>query len=191
MCIRDSPDWGVQSGHVSSYKGTGETWDPLEDEIWRIEKNRNTGRYGLDLSPIGDFNNDGYPDMAIISRGHQRGDLSGVSEPSGCTFTASGAVYIYLGGPSGLSPTPAFRVHAPNGYNYLNRVIGGFDFNGDGYGDLILTNYSWSGGNGGFVLVTGRDQPSSGGITGICDSCLLYTSPSPRDQRGSRMPSSA
>ena len=25
----------------------------------------------------------------------------------------------------------------------------------------------------------------------ISDSCLLYTSPSPRDQRGSRMPSSA
>ena len=27
--------------------------------------------------------------------------------------------------------------------------------------------------------------------TGSSDSCLLYTSPSPRDQRGSRMPSSA
>ena len=26
---------------------------------------------------------------------------------------------------------------------------------------------------------------------GICNGCLLYTSPSPRDQRGSRMPSSA
>ena len=26
---------------------------------------------------------------------------------------------------------------------------------------------------------------------GKCGSCLLYTSPSPRDQRGSRMPSSA
>ena len=26
---------------------------------------------------------------------------------------------------------------------------------------------------------------------GLVDSCLLYTSPSPRDQRGSRMPSSA
>ena len=26
---------------------------------------------------------------------------------------------------------------------------------------------------------------------GIDESCLLYTSPSPRDQRGSRMPSSA
>ena len=26
---------------------------------------------------------------------------------------------------------------------------------------------------------------------GLCHACLLYTSPSPRDQRGSRMPSSA
>ena len=29
------------------------------------------------------------------------------------------------------------------------------------------------------------------GITGSTGACLLYTSPSPRDQRGSRMPSSA
>ena len=28
-------------------------------------------------------------------------------------------------------------------------------------------------------------------VTGISSICLLYTSPSPRDQRGSRMPSSA
>ena len=28
-------------------------------------------------------------------------------------------------------------------------------------------------------------------IGGQCIDCLLYTSPSPRDQRGSRMPSSA
>ena len=35
--------------------------------------------------------------------------------------------------------------------------------------------------------------PSQDGaaITGWCCGCLLYTSPSPRDQRGSRMPSSA
>ena len=29
------------------------------------------------------------------------------------------------------------------------------------------------------------------GATDVCPFCLLYTSPSPRDQRGSRMPSSA
>ena len=32
---------------------------------------------------------------------------------------------------------------------------------------------------------------SDGGESGACGNCLLYTSPSPRDQRGSRMPSSA
>ena len=30
-----------------------------------------------------------------------------------------------------------------------------------------------------------------GGLGGASSGCLLYTSPSPRDQRGSRMPSSA
>ena len=33
------------------------------------------------------------------------------------------------------------------------------------------------------------NRPS--GCTGVTPTCLLYTSPSPRDQRGSRMPSSA
>ena len=30
-----------------------------------------------------------------------------------------------------------------------------------------------------------------GNVQGVLQGCLLYTSPSPRDQRGSRMPSSA
>ena len=37
--------------------------------------------------------------------------------------------------------------------------------------------------------VTTMDSPDQGAL-GI-PTCLLYTSPSPRDQRGSRMPSSA
>ena len=39
---------------------------------------------------------------------------------------------------------------------------------------------------GGFGMLTALTQPSPQAL-----SCLLYTSPSPRDQRGSRMPSSA
>ena len=41
------------------------------------------------------------------------------------------------------------------------------------------------------LTVVGPEVPL---VAGICDhfaACLLYTSPSPRDQRGSRMPSSA
>ena len=38
--------------------------------------------------------------------------------------------------------------------------------------------------------IGGADE-ISGYAFGVATSCLLYTSPSPRDQRGSRMPSSA
>ena len=38
---------------------------------------------------------------------------------------------------------------------------------------------------------TGFEVPAGGGGGGSTQCCLLYTSPSPRDQRGSRMPSSA
>ena len=46
-------------------------------------------------------------------------------------------------------------------------------------------------GNDGDKLDDWRRVKGEGGDTGDLWSCLLYTSPSPRDQRGSRMPSSA
>ena len=39
--------------------------------------------------------------------------------------------------------------------------------------------------------LAGLDSPSSGEISVLGKPCLLYTSPSPRDKRQSRMPSSA
>ena len=47
------------------------------------------------------------------------------------------------------------------------------------YNDAVLRN-----------LIVRRDGPVTD-ETSIMKDCLLYTSPSPRDQRGSRMPSSA
>ena len=41
------------------------------------------------------------------------------------------------------------------------------------------------------VKVKVGDKISEGGLIVVVEACLLYTSPSPRDQRGSRMPSSA
>ena len=54
------------------------------------------------------------------------------------------------------------------------------------------THFCWGIGS----LAGGPDEPGPGpkmGILGVAEGfcCLLYTSPSPRDQRGSRMPSSA
>ena len=40
-------------------------------------------------------------------------------------------------------------------------------------------------------ITSGGFGPTAGGPVAMGYVCLLYTSPSPRDQRGSRMPSSA
>ena len=45
--------------------------------------------------------------------------------------------------------------------------------------------------DGGSISVSAVSSPSGLGEFQLPESCLLYTSPSPRDQRGSRMPSSA
>ena len=41
------------------------------------------------------------------------------------------------------------------------------------------------------LLVERASATSLPEVAALTDACLLYTSPSPRDQRGSRMPSSA
>ena len=57
-------------------------------------------------------------------------------------------------------------------------------------GTVILTGNGPSKKDGGWAFCSGGDQRVRG-KNGYQYSCLLYTSPSPRDQRGSRMPSSA
>ena len=53
-------------------------------------------------------------------------------------------------------------------------------------GDAIWVSYGKSE-NPKFILIDG----GTAGTRKHIKACLLYTSPSPRDQRGSRMPSSA
>ena len=52
-------------------------------------------------------------------------------------------------------------------------------YNNDGSYDICITVFE------------GEDIDNSCWQKDMCTTCLLYTSPSPRDQRGSRMPSSA
>ena len=58
----------------------------------------------------------------------------------------------------------------------------------NGTGDSTDRTFTFGGASGGSIFSSG-----SGPLiwTGPFLNCLLYTSPSPRDQRGSRMPSSA
>ena len=59
----------------------------------------------------------------------------------------------------------------------------------------LLQQYSVIGGQDvisayGTIVNVGTNSVDIGNIIGTFDTCLLYTSPSPRDQRGSGMPSS-
>ena len=57
-------------------------------------------------------------------------------------------------------------------------------------GGASLWRANWSETEDPFAHVA-RDAPQRNLARDMCEGCLLYTSPSPRDQRGSRMPSSA
>ena len=54
--------------------------------------------------------------------------------------------------------------------NDFNEVAGDAHFCASSFYDMLNNDFGWN---------------------GLNNDCLLYTSPSPRDQRGSRMPSSA
>ena len=63
--------------------------------------------------------------------------------------------------------------------NYLNGTSWGGNMALVGFGLLVIMLFGWFG----TVVKESR--------AGLYNTCLLYTSPSPRDKRQSRMPSSA
>ena len=87
---------------------------------------------------------------------------------------AGGNSWIDTGNNLGIgNTTPQAKLHVTDGATIL-------DMTDNGYGGLKITDDSSSDYNVNFI--TGRNQGNT---------CLLYTSPSPRDRQKSRMPSSA
>ena len=88
-----------------------------------------SGQFGTALSKIGDINMDGYNDIAI-------------SAP----FEGNGVVYIYLGGPKGLSSTPSQTLRAPIDISAIPvkqpmfgfSVSRGVDIDNNGFNDLAI-----------------------------------------------------
>ena len=86
-------------------------------------------------------------------------------------------VAIIGAGPCGLSMLRSFELAEKNGEKIPEVVC--FEKQDDWGG---LWNYSWR---------TGSDQYGDPVPNSMYRYCLLYTSPSPRDEKVSRMPSSA
>ena len=113
--------------------------------------------------------------------------LSSVLESTGSIYEA----FVTDGG-SGYTSAPTIVPSSSGTSAVITAGLGGFF-------DYEITVTSVSSGLtsqcmlGGYMVNAGMDTDEDSMLdpTEITDTCLLYTSPSPRDQRGSRMPSSA
>lgn len=165
---------GGNSGMVFYYDwSNGQPVEPAFELTNGHVEHDGSDRHGYAMSTAGDFNGDGIEDLAIIARGDERpdefdpGDFANPNECPG-DISLVGSVQIYLGQPSGLDDEPSFVAYGYGSSDYTRIVRGGFDYNDDGYDDVLISSYGWDDLTGGFSILYG--QPASpGGALVLCD----------------------
>ncbi|HET6283452.1 MAG TPA: FG-GAP and VCBS repeat-containing protein [Polyangia bacterium] len=102
--------------------------------------------FGFQLSGTGDVNGDGYADLAVAD--------------------GSAQVWVFLGGAAGPSSTPGWVLDRRNTANRFVRLLTAGNFNGDGFDDLVLTDYGPDGTPQGFRYfrggAAGLEAPAAG-----------------------------
>jgi hypothetical protein len=128
-------------GRAYFYRGTAT--GPSISLDWSATGANNTF-FGENVASAGDVNGDGYADVLVASSG---------SSGSG---NGNGEVFLYLGGPAGLSTTPSqtFNGAYANG-NFGTGLVGVGDINGDGYGDVLIGEEGFGSGQGKAYLFYG------------------------------------
>ena len=108
--------FGGQSGGIgSSAKDTVHSSDETNAD------------FGASVTQVGDVNGDGFDDIAVGAPGVDGGG------------TDRGAVYVFYGDATGIEDTPGTTLtSAVNGAEFGASVGGGWDVDGDGYGDLVI-----------------------------------------------------
>ncbi len=108
------------------------------------------GNFGGSVASAGDVNGDGYADLVV-----------GAWTVSGGT----GRAHVYLGGPTGLSSTPATSLTGVTGINsyFGTSVASAGDVNCDGYADVVVGAWGVSGS-------IGRAYVYLGGATGLAST---------------------
>ena len=90
--------------------------------------------FGNGVAGVGDVNGDGYDDVVISAANYTH------------RFLYEGAVFLYLGGPGGLSPRPAWAAYGGARDAWLGWLFSRTgDVNGDGYDDLLVSARGWKG----------------------------------------------
>lgn len=108
--------------------------------------------FGIAVAGIGDFNNDGFDDIAV---GAYRADWA--------SFTDAGKVYVYYGGTTPDFNADRILVGSADGERFGYALTAG-DFTGDGSADIAVGAYSFDGlqlNQGRIYLYRGGSSPDT------------------------------
>jgi len=88
------------------------------------------------MTTAGDVNGDGFEDMIVSAIDHSNPEETNGEE---------GKLYLFNGGPDGLSATPSWEFESNNDSSVLGFSTSGGDLNGDGYSDIVAGALQWTG----------------------------------------------
>jgi hypothetical protein len=163
----------------------------------------NNDRLGISMSAIGDFNGDGYDDLAVASETEYRpsnldnNHVCGAScdQPGtkncGVSLDYPGSVMIFGGKADGsFAETPLFQYYSPEAKQYVRGVQAAGDVNGDGFQDVLLSSYTWDiegvTNTGGVRLLLGRPHEAYAAdkVQIVCEADFLFHGHKKDDQMG-------
>ena len=169
---------GLRTGAAYLYLGSpnGFATQPAVEFIDHAELSSGDA-FGATVTRLSDFDGDGVDDFAVVAPfDDQPAEYAAHHRPIGnCRARAvsnSGAVFIFRGERNGLpSTTPAFIYWGDQADARIATAAGGFDFNGDGLGDIAVGIPDHNRGNrsnaGRVVILFGR-APDPTGTAIIC-----------------------
>jgi hypothetical protein len=125
-------------------------------------------QYGFSLG-AGDFNGDGYGDLAVGAINNTPADPA-----TGQDYFGGGDVFVLYGSATGIIAKGSHALEMTNGlkgrqqsYQHLGFAIAVGDFNGDGYADIALSSPDYNAGDDQSVVSAGVVNVVYGGPTGI------------------------
>lgn len=115
----------TNEGKVSVYYGSATGFSSTPS--WTAEGDQEKAAFGACVASAGDVNKDGYADVIIGAPLYDNDE------------TNEGRVFVYYGGPTGLSSTPSWITEGNQAEDFFGvAVASAGDVNKDGYADVVI-----------------------------------------------------
>ena len=176
---------------------------PQPDLIFRDhEHHSGSDLLGYGLGTAGDFDGDATADVVVAALGEDSfGGPCVACRVDGASVSGIGAAYVYLGGTRWGGPhsgsldetprasDPDFVICGPPTVNVQmgREVYGDFDHDGDGYDDLLLSNWNWDANRGRLWFVRGRARTDTPQTICVSDEDQVAAGENVSDYIGWRM----